>query len=332
MAGTILKQLSSTAQSDGTSVTPANSGLSSISIGTGNTAEFQSAAAMNESVGYRFTQGASGNQITSYLDLASPVSIMALRIPFRISATPSASLTFLRGYTDLAHASISWSLQVTTTMRINFGEQGGATTSTGSTTPEKLVAGTDYVMQLLVDTSAQTFSFATYERGSTTAINSMSGALTTGMAAQYAIRLGINTTSGLVSGYIDTNSAFAVGSDDWLTRTDVSNIPPTLSLSADKTTLHPGEVATITATAADSDGSIASLDWTTTTGMLVGSGTTRTITAPPLLSDVDATINVVATDNLGATATKFLTLTFKASMVKVYSSGSWVPVVRNIKQ
>jgi len=332
MAGTILKQLSSTAQTDGTTVTAANSGLSSISIGTDNTVQFQSAAAMNEAAGYRFTQGATGNQITSYFDLTSSVNILALRIPFRISATPSASLTILRGYTDVAHTTISWSLQVTTTMRINFGEQGGATTSTGSTTPEKLVAGTDYVMQLLVNTTAQTFSFATYERGSTTAINTMSGSLTTSMAAQYSVRLGINTTSGLVSGYIDTNSAFAIGSDDWLARTDVSNIPPTLTLTADTTTIHPGETATLTAAASDSDGTIVSLNWSTTAGTLVGSGSTRTITAPASLNDLSVTISVVATDNQGATDTKFLTLTFKASMNKMYNGSTWVPLITSVKQ
>jgi hypothetical protein len=332
MAGTILKQLSSTAQTDGTTVTPANSGLSSITIGTDNTAVFLAAAAMNEPAGYRFTQGSSGNQLTSYFDLTSPVAILALRVPLRISATPSNTLTFLRGYSDTAHTTNLWSIGITTTMRVNFTETAGSTTSTGSSAAEKLVAGTDYVMQILVDTTAQTFSLATYPRGSTTAINSISGSLTGGMPSQQSVRLGINTNSALVSGYIDTSSAFAIGSGDLLDRTDVSNAPPTLSLQTDKTILFPGETATITASASDSDGTITNIGWSASSGTLVGSGNTRTITAPAGLNDTTVTITVIATDDDGATDTKYAVLTFKASMNKLYTSSGWKPVIPSTKQ
>ena len=332
MPGTILKQLSTTPQPDNTTITAGNSGLSSIAIGTDNSAVFLAVAAMGQSAGYRFTQGATGNQITTYLDLDAPVSVLSIRIPFRISATPSASLTFLRGYTNTAHSDISWSLQVTTTMRINFGEQNGPTTSTGSGTTERLVAGTDYVIQLQIDTDAELFSLSTYERGSPDPINTMSGALTSSMAAQHAVRLGINSSSALVSGYIDTNSAFALGEGDLLARHDVANFAPSLSVTASQTTLHPGESATLTATATDSDGTITSINWTASAGTLGGSGSTRTITAPPLLNDLTSTVTVVATDNGGATTTRFIILTFKASMHKLYTADGWVPLIAKVKQ
>ena len=331
MAGVIVKQFSQTPQPDGTAISIANSNLSSISIGSGNSATFLATAAMNEAVGYRFTQGSAGTQLTSYFDLDSAVPILSLRVPLRISATPSSSLTFLRGYVDTGHATVSWSVQITTTLRINFIEQSGATTSTGTGLSERLVAGTDYVIEILVDTTAQTFSLTTYERGLPAAINSMSGALTTSMPAQQSVRYGINTTSGYINGSLDTNSSFAIGSGGLLARTDISNFAPTLTLSADTQVIHPGETATITAIAADSDGTISSLTWSTNAGTLVGSGGIRTITAPALLQDLTVTIGVIATDDKGATVQKFLTLTFKASMSKLYTANGWVPTIRKIK-
>lgn len=310
MAGTILKQLSSTAQTNGTTITAANSGLTSISIGAENSATFQSAAAMGESAGYRFSQGAAGNQLTSYIDLDSAVNVIALRVPFRISATPTAHLTFLRGYTNTAHTEISWSIQLTTTMRLSFMEQLGGTTTTSSSASARLQANTDYVIQVLINTSTQTFSLATYERGSQTPINSIGGPMNNPMGAQRAVRLGINTNSSIVGGYFETNSAFAIGSGDLLARHDISNLSPTVALTSDTTTLNTGETAYLTATASDPDGTITNYAWSTTYGTLVGSGNTRTITVPPLSSNLSVTITVTVTDSGGATATDSIVLTF----------------------
>jgi hypothetical protein len=100
-----------------------------------------------------------------------------------------------------------------------------------------------------------------------------------------------------------------------------------VGLTTDRTTLFPGEVATITATATDTDGTIVSTSWSTTFGTLVGTGSTRTLTAPPSLTDQSATITFTATDNNGAQSQDAVTITLKASMSKIFNGSTWVPLV-----
>ena len=109
-----------------------------------------------------------------------------------------------------------------------------------------------------------------------------------------------------------------------------TNVAPTLSLGSSLSTIHPGQSSTITATASDSDGTISSLTWSTTAGTLSGSGTTRDLLAPPSLTDQTATVQVIATDNGGATDTKTLNVTLKASMSKVFNGSVWLPLVERL--
>lgn len=92
MAGTILKQLNTTPQTDGTTQTTGNSSWSSLNIGGGNTAIHADGAKMGQPAGYRMTQ-AGANQNIAYLDLASSVTVFAFRIPFKYSQTPSGGTT-----------------------------------------------------------------------------------------------------------------------------------------------------------------------------------------------------------------------------------------------
>ena len=112
----------------------------------------------------------------------------------------------------------------------------------------------------------------------------------------------------------------------------VDNIAPSLSLAADKSVIYPGQVSTITASASDSDGTIASLAWSVISGSasLVGSGSTCTITAPPLSVDQIVTVQVIATDNLGATNTRTINITTKASMSRMFNGTSWAPTVKKL--
>lgn len=221
MAGTILKQFSAIPQSDGTTVTTGNSGLTSISIGAGNTLQFQSAAAMGQSAGYRANQ-TGANQITTYMDLDGDVTIFAFRIPFRFQTVPATQVTFLRFYPDTAHGT-GGSLNLTTSRRISFVEpDSGLNVTSPSGTP--LVAGTSYIIQGLVNLTTDFIDIRVYEVGSESPLCSVSGNLTTFWSTNTvvrSIRWGVGTASAGL-GNLDTNDGWAIGSGDWLARYDIS--------------------------------------------------------------------------------------------------------------
>ncbi len=106
------------------------------------------------------------------------------------------------------------------------------------------------------------------------------------------------------------------------------NVAPTVGLIADFTTLFPGEVATLAASATDSDGTIVSQNVTCDiVGILAGTWPNYTITSPASLTDQTATATASATDNLGATTTATQVITLKASMTKMYDGTQWVPLI-----
>lgn len=88
-----------------------------------------------------------------------------------------------------------------------------------------------------------------------------------------------------------------------------ANVSPTVTVAASTTTPAPGQTVTLTATGTDSDGTIASYQWTQTAGpavTLTGSGATRSFVAPyrrPTDGPATLTFSVTATDNAGATST-----------------------------
>ena len=223
MPGTLLKQLSTTAQANGTPITAGNSGFTLWPTpGTGAAGVHQSAAAMSEPVGYRMTQTSTGT-VFGYLDLDAAVSVFAFRMPFRYSATPTATCVLLRGHATTAHADNLWSVQVATTNRISFVEAtGGLNITSPSGSP--LTPGSDYVMLGLIDTDTLELNIEVYPRGSGTELFTLAGTLVFNTDV-HAVRLGIGSASSLAQ--FDTNSAFAIGSGDMLARTDYTvNLPP----------------------------------------------------------------------------------------------------------
>lgn len=224
MPGTILKQLVTTPQTSGTTVTTGNSGWSSLSVGTGNTHTHDDAAKMGQPAGYRILQGGTGNQNFAYLDLASPVAVFAGRFPFEFGASPAAGVnpTIGRFYPDTAHTTNLGSILITNTLKVQFVEGGTGglnVTSTGS-----VVSGTAYVGQVLFNCTTNTLTINVYQQGSASVTASVSGTLAADGAAATgvgSIRWGIATNSSGLS-TLDTNSAFALGSGDFLDRHDVS--------------------------------------------------------------------------------------------------------------
>lgn len=92
----------------------------------------------------------------------------------------------------------------------------------------------------------------------------------------------------------------------WAANGTPTNQAPSVTVAASPASPQPGETVTLTATASDPDGTIASYSWTQTAGptvTLAGAGATRTFTAPyrrPIDGAATLTFQVVATDNGGA--------------------------------
>ncbi|MEH6606153.1 MAG: S8 family serine peptidase, partial [Pseudomonadales bacterium] len=111
----------------------------------------------------------------------------------------------------------------------------------------------------------------------------------------------------------DNDGATATASVNVTVR-DVPNLPPTVSLSADQT-VDEGDAVSISVSVADSDGSIALVEGTQTSGPAVIDGlvsaTNVTFTAPEVDSDSVVTIEVTVTDNDGATATASVNVTVR---------------------
>jgi hypothetical protein len=94
--------------------------------------------------------------------------------------------------------------------------------------------------------------------------------------------------------------------------------PPTLSCSADPSTVQAGGSSTITCTCSSPDGDIANpltvANWSATGGTVSGSGSTATLTTPagtPGAPDSTATVNATCTDARGLTANGTANVTIK---------------------
>lgn len=222
MAGIIDKQLTQVTQANGTAQTTANSGWSSLNTGSGNTAVFADAAKMGATAGYRMTGGGTAQNI-AYLDMPSSVSVMALRVPFQISAITTVS-AILRWYNDASHVTALGSMGITSTGKLQFVEVSGSGTLLNVSSTASLSAATPYVLMILIDKGTNQFTAEVYPTGSTTLAASVSGTLGGAMkdaAGLQQVRWAIGTVTTL--SYLDTNSDFALGHGDWLARTDVTS-------------------------------------------------------------------------------------------------------------
>lgn len=252
----------------------------------------------------------------------------SMREGFRcISAVPASDVYLVRfGVGTTRYAS----LHVNTTGRLrvsDFTGTGGVWTATNPLSPD-----TDYWFEFQVDSGTSTsdgkITFSYYLKGSTTPIETI--ALTTldcgsgvTLTRVYALKYAGNTQFAFDD--LKLTDAFeAIGP------AGATNAAPTVGLSSDKSEIHPGETATLTATATDSDGTISTTGWSTTAGTLTGSGMTRTLTAPASLNDQTATITFTATDNLGAQSQTTTDVTLKASMSKTFNGTSWIPHVESL--
>lgn len=324
--------------SDGTTLTIANSGGASgdafsyifsdnVAYVNGNSNIVYSAAAKaNGNLGLRITLTAS----TSYVRIDD--SNGGTRGVIRVPITPSTvsgdtAYAVIRNVSNTVMASVG----VYSDGKIRAYNSTGGRINTSAYTP---TLGTLYWAELAAtsgaDTSTGRIEMKIFAADGTTELYSYDSGTTvnTGTENVAQFRWGTQTTAtGLSYVDIDDIQADSNLSTGWLGPYTPGNVAPNVSLSSDVTTIFPGETATLTATATDSDGSITSTGWSATVGTLTGSGLTRTITAPPSLTDQTSTITFSATDNGGATSNATVNITMKASASKVFNGSTWKPLV-----
>ena len=119
-----------------------------------------------------------------------------------------------------------------------------------------------------------------------------------------------------------TDDDGATSSDDVrvLVRVRQGNRPPTVNVGADQS-VDAGTVVTLSGTASDPDGTIATYTWTQTGGVRVllsgASRATVTFTAPDVSANETLTFRLTVTDDDGASATDMITVTVSVSVSTV---------------
>ena len=166
--------------SDGSTVTTSNTNLVGVSIGSGNTYTIEAADAFTKRK-IKAVQGGS-NQLTSYLDLATPQTKLGFIVPLNYSwAGAGVTSTIGRWYPggDTGHVTNLGSLLITSTNRLQFTEATGSGTALNVTSASgtPMTPGSSYFLIGLLDVTANTMSIGIYPSGSSTALASISGTL-----------------------------------------------------------------------------------------------------------------------------------------------------------
>lgn len=272
-----------------------------------------------------------GNASTQSLFTWNSLSLMSFsaRYYVKLGSAPSA-LTQL--YT-LRNASTTISgNNLTTASKITLVKNGGGAVFTSATT---LANGQWYRVSLwgtIASAVTGELHFRLYLEDSDTPIESYDST-TTDLGT-------VPITNTLLGKHSASVTFTSLAVDDWAladvateigTYSPASNVAPVVTVSADKTTLYPGETAQLEAVAVDAeDGSVVnSLVWETTAGTLTGAfDNARIFTAPPTLDDQTITITASATDSGGALGTDTIDILVKASAQKMYNGSEWVPMMR----
>lgn len=102
-----------------------------------------------------------------------------------------------------------------------------------------------------------------------------------------------------------------------------TNQSPIVTVSGESS-IQEGKTLTLTANATDADGSISSVKWSTTSTDITLTGddtSTVSFTAPDVDKDINVTLEVLVTDNEGATATQSLTIAIARKVSSVTLTG-----------
>lgn len=322
---TILRNTAEAGVSSGTALTTANSAVpnafTGVTLGTGGAVTFSSTAAFKGGLGFLCSPAAGQTCYWSWDNTAggSTSGGIALRFYFRFATMPATTdqtlfdLRTAGGGTSIAGLRMNHSTGV-----LIAWDNAGNAAITGGTTTGALAVNTWYRIEVAVSnaTGAGTYTLRVYAGDSTTSISNMDLNLT-GLALSSSsgigtVRLGRPGAIGdaFVSQWDDI--AFQVGSTGLL-GPSASNVPPTASAGA-PITVTVGSTGTLSGTASDSDGVVASYAWSLVSALGGAAATlssttvaqpTVTPTAPGVL-----TYQLIATDDQGATSTPSTTTVY----------------------
>jgi hypothetical protein len=133
--------------------------------------------------------------------------------------------------------------------------------------------------------------------------------------------------------YTATTSTAQANATCWaafLKPAGASNTPPTAGAGTDQVDVEPRTLVTLSGTDSDSDGTIASRQWTQTAGsptVTLSGATTATATflAPNTAAGTTLTFEYEVTDDDAATDADTMTVTVLPSSERVVIGGAWVP-------
>jgi hypothetical protein len=226
MAASQLFKLSSTGAADNTPITATNMGVSSVSLGAGNTSVCLMAAAMGDVMGYRLGQVT--NTTAVFCDF-SAAAICAPRLHTRVGAITTLAdpgVAIARGYSDGAtHTATIWTLYLTNTGKLRFVEASTSPAGISIVSTASITANTEYVVVPIVNSVSGAVEVKAYPWGNPSATVSVTGTLANpSVAVTNSMRLGLGNTSSAV-GNIDFSESTAVfgltSSSDAIPRTDV---------------------------------------------------------------------------------------------------------------
>lgn len=312
-----------------TTVTAGNSGggsgdaFSTVSAGAGGTIQAVNTRASQGSWSYLHTPATGVSNYTLTNDTGSTVGATA-SVDMYLTGYPSSETNWITPQTA-AGAIVSY-LNLTPTGKLKLSHTAGTLYNFTNSVPLNawstatifytIAAGTASVQAKLYDATGTLIEASpAYTTGNT------------GTTAVGRIILGKFTAAGSMAPYNLDNIKF-----DFTSATEYPpgsvNSAPTANAGPDQTSVEPYTTVTLTgAGSSDSDGTIASYNWTQVSGTAVtlsGSGSDRTFTAPNNMSAQNLVFGLTVTDNLGSTSTQdTVTISVLGSDIGRRISGAW---------
>lgn len=324
---------------EGATLTNANTGANTTALGAGGTGVFAAAYAGNGSAfGAKYTNALNLACIQRFLPAAANLQMAfegVVTLPTAASNNPVGLVKF-RNTGDVTVLSVLQRVNG----NIDIQDNAGVFT-TVATAAQLTAAGLGFGSKIrlsLVLTIATTTTGVVhakvYTANGTTAVASLD--LTNANLTALALAKGDfgissnNNNAGSVVGWADLQ--FNDGGTSPIGPYVAANAAPIPDASADFT-VDPNVAGTFTLTgsATDPDGTIASYVWDDITGTpttVPGSGATRTVTIPTSTSGSTRTYRLTVTDNGGAVSTDTVVVTVLPHTRWLFTSGGLIPIRR----